>query len=322
MKIVVTGGSGFIGTNLIDFLSDKNFEVYNFDLNQPRKLTHLKYWINVDILQFDKFSSELNKIKPDYIIHLAARTDLNGKFNISEYSANTIGVENLMKICEELVALKRVIIASSMLVCKLGYIPQNFDDYSPDSLYGESKVLTEKIVKKYKFDWVIVRPTSIWGPWFREPYFNFFKLVIKGFYFNIPRNYASTKTYGYVYNTCLQIYSLMISDRKEVIHNYFYLGDIEPINITDWANLIRKYANKSKLFTFPLIWLRFGAKLGDIILSTGLTTKFPLSSFRYKNMTTDNIINDLDKINPYVLNEYQDDLCNNINKTLTWINEH
>ena len=322
MKIVVTGGSGFIGTNFIDLLLNKNFEIYNFDIIHPRKISHSEYWVNVNILDYDKLYSELNRVKPDYVVHLAARTDLNGKLNISEYSVNIKGVENLMEICDSLNSLKRVIIASSMLVCQLGYVPQSFNDYSPDSLYGESKVLTEKIVKKYDLDWVIVRPTSIWGPWFKEPYFNFFKLVLNGFYFNIPTNKSSTKTYGYVYNTCLQIYSLLITERIDVIHNYFYLGDVEPINITKWANLIRKNANKPKLITLPVICLRIGAKFGDMLASLKLTNIFPLSSFRYKNMTNDNIIKDIDKVNSYVNEKLENDLSSNICKTLSWINEH
>ena len=71
-----------------------------------------------------------------------------------------------MNISIGLNELKKIIIASSMLVCELGYSPKNFNDYKPNTLYGESKVLTEKIVKKFKNSWTIVRPTSIWGPWF------------------------------------------------------------------------------------------------------------------------------------------------------------
>ena len=226
-------------------------------------------------------------------MHLAARTDLNERKNILGYQVNILGVENLMNICADLKSLQRVVVASSMLVCKLGYYPVDFNDYSPDNLYGESKVQTEIITKKYSFDWVIVRPTSIWGPWFGEPYKNFFDLVLNGFYFNIPAKNSSTKTYGFVGNTCKQIHALMINNHKSIKHNYFYLGDLSPINITDWAIRIRKLNHQFKPLILPKLLLKFVSIFGDILKSKLRFNKFPMNSFRFNNMTNDNIIDDL-----------------------------
>jgi nucleoside-diphosphate-sugar epimerase len=321
MTIVITGGSGFIGTNLVEFLLKKNHKVINYDIVEPRNISHLKYWINLDILDKQKLSFQLNLDNPDFIIHLAARTDLNEKINISGYDVNITGVQNLMDVSITIKNLNRIIIASSMLVCKTGYIPNTFDDYQPNNLYGESKVLSEKIVKSFGNNWVIIRPTSIWGPWFREPYFNFFRLVIKGFYFNIPKTKASIKTYGYVENACLQIYSIMIAESEMVVHRYFYLGDKMPINITDWADLIRNLLKKRKLLTLPLLFLKFGSYLGDFLHFFLNIKNFPLNSFRYSNMTTNNIIEDVDRTNK-LLNE--DSLITHefgVKITLDWISK-
>ena len=295
MKILVTGGSGFIGTNYIDLLLNQGCDILNIDIAPPKNFAHKRLWKQIDILDFDLFKKYVLEYNPHYVVHLAARTDLNETKNIDGYDVNIQGVRNLMNICLGLKDLKRIIIASSMLVCKLGYIPKSFDDYAPNSLYGESKVLTEKIVKEYNLNWTIVRPTSIWGPWFGEPYRNFFDLVIKGFYFNIPAKDASTKTYGYVENTCEQIFKILISEDLIVNHNYFYLGDIEPINITNWAIRIRKLNNQSSLFTLPKWLLFFIAKVGDFLKFKLSFYKFPMNSFRYKNMTSNNIITDLQR---------------------------
>ena len=80
---------------------------------------------------------------PEYVLHLAARADLTGK-TLQEYSTNTIGVENVIKICNEVPSIKKVIFTSTQLVCRVGYVPLSADDYCPPNLYGESKMIGEK----------------------------------------------------------------------------------------------------------------------------------------------------------------------------------
>ena len=143
-KILITGGSGFIGTNI--FLSlQKEYELLNIDIRQPQLPDIQKCTLLVDIIDYEKLRNVVIDFSPNYIIHLAARTDLAGK-SINDYSANIVGVKNLMSIAKLLPNLKKVIITSSMLVCHSGYYPKNQFDYAPTNIYGESKVETEKAV--------------------------------------------------------------------------------------------------------------------------------------------------------------------------------
>ena len=66
---------------------------------------------------------------------------------MEEYDANFEGVKNILDALNDVPNLKRAIFASSMYVCEPGYMPQNFEDYAPHTLYGASKVETEKIIK-------------------------------------------------------------------------------------------------------------------------------------------------------------------------------
>jgi nucleoside-diphosphate-sugar epimerase len=318
-KVLVTGGSGFIGTNLINEFLKLGWDVVNYDIAPPKIESHAQFWKNIDITKRKLLIDSIKSDVPDFIVHLAARTDLNEVDSIDGYKANIEGVRNIMDSASYLPSLKRIILASSMLVCRLGYHPVSFDDYKPNSFYGESKVETEKIIKQYDLNWTIVRPTSIWGPWFGEPYKNFFDLVIKGLYFNIPEKYASTKTYGYVKNACNQIISLMLSDPQLVNHNYFYLGDLHPINITNWANRIRILNSQRKLLFLPVIILRLSAIIGDILKNTLGVNNFPMTTFRFKNMTNDNIIRDIERTLKITKCGEEDNLDKQILETLNWL---
>lgn len=285
-KVLITGGSGFIGTNLLLFLIEK-YEILNIDIRESNLTELQKYTSIVDITNYENFRNVVIGFSPDYIIHLAARADLNGKF-IYDYSANTVGVSNLMKIIHELPKLKKLIVTSSMLVCHTGYYPKNQFDYAPNTLYGESKVETEKIVwdNKPQCDWAIIRPTSIWGPWFGVPYRNFFDMVISRKYFHIGRK-SCTKTYGYVGNAVYQIEQILFHETLNEDQKVFYIGDNPPTNIEIWANEIAAELNFD-IKRVPFWMLKIAAYFGDLLKLFNIT--FPMTSFRLKNMTTDNTI--------------------------------
>ena len=285
-KILITGASGFIGTNLLEHLKN-NYIVRNIDFNKPKIQERNSYWKNIDITNYSELERCILEFSPDYIVHLAARTDLQGE-KIEDYSANTIGVKNLMKIAELSTNLKKIIITSSMLVCHTGYYPKNQFDYNPTTIYGASKVETEKIVweNKPSCDWAIIRPTSIWGPWFGEPYRNFFDMVISRKYFHIG-NKSCTKTYGYVGNAVYQIEQILFTETNDENNKVFYIGDDKPTNIEEWGNEIANELGY-KLFKMPFFIIKCAAIFGDILKKIGI--HFPMTSFRLKNMTTNNII--------------------------------
>lgn len=312
-RIAVTGGSGFIGTNLIADLLSKGYEILNIDIQSSPMPEFEKYTITCDIRDFKKTSEILNNFRPDYIVHLAARTDLDGK-SLEDYDSNTIGVKNIVEIAANMSNLKKLLVTSSMLVCKAGYQPKNSADYCPTTLYGESKVETERITRSInpKCDWAFLRPTSIWGPWFKVPYRNFFDMVLAGKYFHLGHK-SCTKTYGYIENSIYQIEQILFNDTSANPNKVYYLGD-SPTNIEEWANEIASQ-NSQKVIRLPFWVFRGAALFGDILKKVGVS--FPMTSFRLRNMTTDNIIDlsNTDRIAP----ERPCDRINGIKKTLAWI---
>lgn len=314
-KILITGGSGFIGTNVIEFLLSKGqYQLLSIDKIQPKISVHNDLWKQVDICDVNSLLNTIKDFRPDYVIHLAARTDLRGK-ELSDYEANMQGVSNLLDALEEVPSLKRVIFASSMYVCEPGYKPKDFDDYAPHTLYGESKVETERRIKERnpKYTWSIIRPTSIWGPWFGEPYDKFFRIVLNRMYFHMGKR-ACKKTYGYIDNAIYQIMSILHAPEEKVMRKVFYLGDYEPYDITEWANEIAKCAG-FKIPNIPYFFFVMGGRFGDLLKLLGIT--FPMTSFRLKNMTTDNI-HDLSPIKELAPNLPVSRQEGNIN-TINWI---
>ena len=287
MRVLITGGSGFIGTNLVERFIARGDIVLNLDISTPRNPAHLHLWKFGDLLDFKDFSYHVRNFMPEVVFHMAARTDLDGK-TLADYSVNTDGVENLTRILELVPSVRRVIFASSRLVCKIGYSPINEIDYCPTTPYGESKVLGELIVRDFitrsSISSTIVRPTSIWGPWFSIPYKNFFISVANGRYFH-PGNLNVLKSFGYIGNTVHQLECLLNSEDAAENGKTIYLADYPPIDVRNMANAIRAKLDLPPVRSANLYILRFLAKIGDGLKFMGISN-FPLTSFRLDNLIT------------------------------------
>ena len=298
-KFLITGGSGFIGTNLINKLLKDNHQVVSIDIKEPKSKEHNAIFRKINLCNRQELESVILSYDPAYVIHLGARTDLKGK-TLEDYDANIGGVKNLLFVLDKLKNLKKVIFASSKYVCQPGYVPKDFNDFMPHTIYGESKVLTEKNIKEWnpKYTWTIVRPTSIWGPYFDEPYNLFFKIVLSGKYFHMGSK-ACKKTYGYIDNFIYQVESIIASNKDLVDQKVFYLGDYEPYNISSWADEIAGTKN-IKIHNIPYTVFVIAAFFGDCLKLVRI--KFPMTSFRLKNMTTNNFfdLSEIKKLAPHL----------------------
>lgn len=289
-RIIVTGGSGFIGTNLIDQLLMNNIELINIDIKPPKKEEHIPYWKSCDIRNIDQLKTIVDEFQPTIIVHLAAKTDLNGKI-LSDYSANIDGVENLIHSTLACKSLRLVLFASTRLVNCIGYQPKSDDDYSPTTLYGESKMLGERIIRasasKTSFSWLIFRPTSIWGPWFGTPYNDFFMTIIRSLYIH-PKNYTIKKSFGYIGNTVHELQQLINGFPAEFDRRTLYLCDYQPIDVYAWSKQIADLQGVRPPMEVNFRFLKLIAKIGDLLKKIGYKEP-PLTSFRLNNIITDMI---------------------------------
>ena len=113
MQVLVTGGSGFIGTNLIDVLVERDVSLLNLDIHPPKKASHRTYWQEGDILDFERTLEVFEKFKPTHLVHLAARTDVLSN-DLSDYRVNTEGTNNILRCIQQTPGFQRVIITSPL----------------------------------------------------------------------------------------------------------------------------------------------------------------------------------------------------------------
>ena len=136
-KILITGGSGFVGTNLIETLN--NAKKYEIKIFSRKNIPDGKFIIG-DLKYFDSINSALKK--EDIIIHLA---------NSKNYPENVEIMKNLVKAAKEK-RIKKIIFISSMSA-KRKY---------PDD-YGKSKIRSERILRESGINYTILRPSIIYG---------------------------------------------------------------------------------------------------------------------------------------------------------------
>ena len=173
MKILVTGGAGFIGSHLVDKALEEGYDVVTIDNLNNGKLENLNKdakFYKVDIVDIDNLSLVFEKEKPDYIIHLAAQISLRESLKNPIYDAeqNILGSINILECCRKF-NVKKVVYASSAAVYGFPkYLPvDEKHPINPFSPYGVSKHTVEHYLQYYhenfEIDYIILRYSNVYG---------------------------------------------------------------------------------------------------------------------------------------------------------------
>jgi nucleoside-diphosphate-sugar epimerase len=285
MKVLVTGSTGFIGSALVRLLQSKNWAVAGLDRAASPTAPPADYIC--DLLDKKTLSRSLQDFAPDAVIHLAARTDLDERVNLSGYAANIEGVENLIAAIKVTPSVRRAIWTSSQLVCKVGYVPKTDTDYNADTLYGQSKIRTEQIVRQQDGagrEWCLVRPTTVWGPGMSAHYQKFLRMIQSGYYFHVGRT-PLLKSYSFIGNIAFQYVQLLNAPVADVHRRMFYLADYEPIDLIAWCNAFQCEFQSRPIPFVPQSLAKAMAVCGDIVNAFGFR-RFPFNSFRLNNILT------------------------------------
>ena len=162
-KIIVTGGSGFIGSNLVKFLINKNYEVINIDKisyysssYNLKNLNKKKYtFIKLDINSRNELFKILQKYKPDCIFNLAAETHVDRSIDDPSnfIQSNILGTYNLLEAIRKYQKrirkkIKLVHVSTDEVYGDLKNKDRSNENYSlrPSSPYSASKAGADHLV--------------------------------------------------------------------------------------------------------------------------------------------------------------------------------
>ena len=288
MKVLVTGSSGLIGRWVGQRLDADGVEWAGID--RLAKIEGQASWAHyqLDLCDQAELEQAFQEFQPTHVIHLAARCDLDGK-TVEDYEVNRGGVEGLCEVIKATPSVQRAVYTSSQLVCNVGYVPKSDTDYCPHTVYGESKVATEEVVRRLNgggVEWCLARPTTVWGPHMGAHYQALLKHIKKGTYFHSGGG-ALFKSYSYAENIAHQYYQLLLSDKKQVHQQVFYMADYEPLSLRDYANRLADEMGVKCSPTVPLPIAKLVALSGDLLNACGV--RIPYNSFRLKNIRTEYI---------------------------------
>jgi len=173
MTILVTGGAGFIGSNIVDELLNNNHNVIVIDNLSTGKKENINS--KVEFFELDIRSKKISKVFKshdiDFVFHLAAQIDVNQSIENPCFDAdnNINGSINILKNCRAN-NIKKVIYSSSAAVYGIpNYLPIDENHFvSPISPYGISKHTPEHYLmiynKLYGLNYTILRYSNVYGP--------------------------------------------------------------------------------------------------------------------------------------------------------------
>ena len=253
MKILITGGAGFIGRHLALLLS-KNHSITIYDnLSNSTKpdFENVKF-VKGDILDYEIFLEASKEF--DVVIHLAAKIDvaesvINPKDTMN---VNVNGTENILKCCVEN-KIKKIIFASSAAVYgEQENIITEETKTNPLSPYGESKLVAEEKIKKYcnenNLNAIIFRMFNVYGSGQTKQYAG----VITKFSDNILQNISLTiygdgkQTRDFIsINDIVEAYRYVLENIQEKKCITYNLGTGVATSITQLAKLMLEIFKKN-----------------------------------------------------------------------------
>ena len=281
MLITLIGGSGFVGTRLIDLLNeDQNYVLKNIDLE------HSHFFDDITVIGDVRDQAQMDEMLQgtDLVVLLAAkhRDDVTP---VSLYYDTNVGGMRCTLNAMERNGIKRLIFFSSVAVYGLNKSnPDEDHPAEPFNHYGKSKWEAEQVLQEWfktHDDWNIdiVRPTVIFGERNRGNVYNLLNQISSGKFLMVGKG-ENVKSMAYVGNIVAFV-KFMIESVKEG-YNVFNYIDKPDTNMNDLVALVEKVLGKHIPSTHFPYWMgMMGGYCFDLLAKiTG--KKLAISSVRVK----------------------------------------
>lgn len=181
MNVIVTGGSGFLGSHLIEHLISKKYFPIIVDNLSTGKYRFIKKYVDSGKAKFFKFDlrnpSNLKKLpSAKAVIHLAAVASITESMTNPTYvnDVNVNGTINMLEFCREKKIKKFIFISSAAVYGKNKKKLNEFDKTIPTTIYGSTKLIGENYCRIYSelfgINCIVFRPFNIFGDRQNEEY--------------------------------------------------------------------------------------------------------------------------------------------------------
>lgn len=305
MKILVTGGSGFIGSNLVDSLVQQGHEVVVIDKKEPTfRNYNAKYYI-INLIS-DEIENVFQDGIIDVVIHLAAQTSVAKSIlePNQDSNDNIFATLNLLKYCKKYGINKIIASSSAAVYGEPNYLPVDEEhNIAPMSPYALSKYTMEEYIKLSGLDYIIYRFSNVYGPRQQNSYESgvisiFVNNIILHKSITVFGDGEQTRDFIFVHDIVDNIIkSLDFTFKNEIIN----LSTETQISINNLIKIL------SKLSKFNPIIKYLDARTGDIehsvlanskMLKFGLTASTPLEEGLTKTIK---FYNEIQNDNPEIL---------------------
>ena len=173
MKVLVTGGAGFIGSHIVDKLIQESCQVFvldNLSTGFPENIHKAAIFVEMDICNNHELLGFFRREQFDYVVHQAAQTTVLESIARPDYDCqvNILGSVNVLEACRK-TAVKRIVAASTAAVYgNVSKIPVSENTPKrPTSFYGASKLAVEQYLALYSqiygLEYVALRYANVYG---------------------------------------------------------------------------------------------------------------------------------------------------------------
>lgn len=251
MKILVTGGAGFIGSHLVDKLIAKHTVAVLDDLSGGEKenVNPQCDLFVCDIRDTPRVNKIFARFRPEIVFHLAANAAEN-KAQFSPIDITSRNFDGAIKVLTSSIksGVRRFVFTSSIAVYGALQTPfKENDKPEPEDLYGITKLAFEKslkvMVKVHEFEYVITRPHNVYGPRqnMRDPYRNvvtiFMNALLKGEPYYIYGDGEQRRCFSYIDDVIEALYRCGFDN---VAGMTFNIGSDRDYTVNELSRIIQE----------------------------------------------------------------------------------